>query len=380
MRVPGLSATLIVRNEAAHLRRCLASIQPFTDEIIVVDTGSSDDSAAVASSFGARVFALPWRGDFAAARNHALEQATRDWILYIDADECARPVDAVALKAALADPALVAATVRFRNRTGVTRYEEYRLFRNDPRIRFRNVIHETVMPDVRALERNEGRRIVRTALALDHFGYDDDQTTKHRRNIPLLRARLAVDPLHVYSWNHLGEALAGTGDEAGAREAWQRAIALVRESETVQALDALPYGSLLIRDLGSRGVGETADPSMAGLLVEARERFPRDLLFQWLHGLQLVAREDYDGAAALLEPLTAIDPETFCADDGIGYDERIFGAPTWEALAICHFQCGRYAQSGRCYARLAELDPDNLEYRAKRRAAEGRALADLANA
>ena len=60
---PRLTATLIVRNEAAHLRRCLASILPFTDEIVVVDTGSTDDSREVAASFGARIDTVAWTGD-----------------------------------------------------------------------------------------------------------------------------------------------------------------------------------------------------------------------------------------------------------------------------------------------------------------------------
>ena len=273
-----LSATLIVRNEAAHLRRCLASIRTFTDEIIVVDTGSTDNSPAVAAEFGARLFALDWQGDFSAARNHALAHASGDWILYIDADECARPLNADALRVALADPGLVAATVAFRSRTGMTRYRECRLFRNDPRIRFRNVIHETMMNDVHAVAQSDGLGIGRSPLALDHFGYDGDQSAKHRRNIPLLRARLARDPGHVYSWNHLGQALMGVGDVRAAVEAWQRAIDTVRGRGVQGALDALPYGSLLLFG------GEQVAP---GLLDEARARFPADLLLQWLQGQQL---------------------------------------------------------------------------------------------
>lgn len=367
VRASGLSATLIVRNEAAHLQRCLASIQPITDELIVVDTGSTDDSRQVAAAFGARVFEFPWRDDFSAARNYALDQATYDWILYIDADECAAGTDRAELRAALSDPALVAATVRFRYKTGFSRYEEYRLFRNDPRIRFRNVIHETVMGDVHALERTEGRRIGRTALTLDHFGYDGDLTAKHRRNVPLLRARLAADPRHVYSWNHLGEALAGLGNDEDARHAWWTAIAIVRDRGTAHALDALPYGSLLVRQSARDGE----------LLNEARARFPDDLLFRWLHGIQLAEREQYREAVTLLEPLGAIAPDTFCTDNGVAYDTAIFGTPTWDALALCHFRLGQYEQSRQYYERLSATDPENMEYIAKHRLAEARARAQV---
>ena len=359
-----LSATLIVRNEAAHLRRCLASIRTFTDEIIVVDTGSTDNSPAVAAEFGARLFALDWQGDFSAARNHALAHASGDWILYIDADECARPLNADALRVALADPGLVAATVAFRSRTGMTRYRECRLFRNDPRIRFRNVIHETMMNDVHAVAQSDGLGIGRSQLALDHFGDDGDQSAKHRRNIPLLRARLARDPGHVYSWNHLGQALMGVGDVRAAVEAWQRAIDTVRGRGVQGALDALPYGSLLLFG------GEQVAP---GLLDEARARFPADLLLQWLQGQQLADAGRFNEAIALLEPLAAIDPDVFCLDDGIAYDDRIFGEPTWHTLALCHFRLGHYSDSARYYARAAAADPSNASYVAKQRLAEARA-------
>ncbi len=82
-----VSACLIVRNESAHLGACLTSIQSVVDEIIVVDTGSTDDTVAIAQSYGAQVHHFPWCDDFAAARNHSLQFATGDWLLIIDADE-----------------------------------------------------------------------------------------------------------------------------------------------------------------------------------------------------------------------------------------------------------------------------------------------------
>ena len=360
---PRLTATLIVRNEAAHLQRCLASVLPFTDEIVVVDTGSTDDSREVAASFGARVDTFAWTGDFSAARNHALDLATGDWILYIDADECARAVDADALRASLAAPDLAAAVVDFRNRTGVTRYHEYRLFRRDPRIRFRHLIHETIVPDIMALA-DAGMRIGVSPLAIDHYGYDGDQSRKFTRNIPLLRARLARDPSHVYSWTHLGEMLAGAGDAAAARDAWQQAIALVRSRPVPSAIDAIPYGALLLHD------GEHASPE---LLREGRERFPHDLLLQWLDGLRLAREGQFDSAARCLEPLGAIDPDTFCSPDGVAYDVRIFGVATWATLGLCRFQQGRYAESAAWYAKARAAEPSNLEYLAKHRLALARA-------
>ena len=82
-----LSLCMIVKNEEKHLVRCLRSVRDIVDEIIVVDTGSTDRTKDIAKVFGAKVLDFPWTGDFSEARNHSLEQATGDWILILDADE-----------------------------------------------------------------------------------------------------------------------------------------------------------------------------------------------------------------------------------------------------------------------------------------------------
>ena len=83
---------MIVRDEESRLPACLESIRPAVDEIVIVDTGSTDRTVEIARSFGARVEVHPWQGDFSQARNIALELACGTWILYIDADERLRPV------------------------------------------------------------------------------------------------------------------------------------------------------------------------------------------------------------------------------------------------------------------------------------------------
>src|SRR5580658_9036899 len=88
-----LSAAIIVRDEAEHLDGCLRSLRGLVDEIVVVDTGSSDASVEVARSHGAIVAHEPWQGGFAAPRNRSLELCSGEGILYIDADERVRAGD-----------------------------------------------------------------------------------------------------------------------------------------------------------------------------------------------------------------------------------------------------------------------------------------------
>ena len=94
-----ISLCMIVKNEQTFLGPCLNSIKNFVDEIIVVDTGSTDRSADIAKIFGAQVFNEPWRDDFSYARNISLEKAHGDWIFILDADEVIAPQDFGTLRA-----------------------------------------------------------------------------------------------------------------------------------------------------------------------------------------------------------------------------------------------------------------------------------------
>jgi glycosyltransferase involved in cell wall biosynthesis len=219
-----VSAAMIVRNEERFLAGCLDSIAGLVDEIIVVDTGSTDRTPDIAAAHGARVRHHRWREDFSAARNEALDHAAGDWILYIDADERVRPYDRARLEQELGDPLLCATTVRFHPRTGYTAYPEHRLFRRDPRIRFRGAIHETMMPDIdRMIETGQGRR-GSSNLTIDHLGYDGDQSHKLQRNLTILEKEVRVKPERMYLWWHLGTVYRDLGRMEEAEAAWLTGI------------------------------------------------------------------------------------------------------------------------------------------------------------
>src|SRR5579864_1059775 len=130
-----VSATLIVRDESEFIEDCLRSLVGNVDEIVIVDTGSRDDTVEIARRFLVELHHFPWCNDFSAARNHAIERASGDWILYIDADERLGIPDRNAFSRLLSDRDKVAWQLRLHPRIGWTAYSELRLFRNDPRIR-----------------------------------------------------------------------------------------------------------------------------------------------------------------------------------------------------------------------------------------------------
>ena len=354
---PLLSACLIVKNEARYLGACLRSLTGLVDEIIVVDTGSTDTSRWIARRHGARVFDFEWIDDFAAARNRALDQARGEWILYIDADEHVRPASASRLREQLSSPAHVAYYVLLHSRPGLTAYWEMRLFRNDPRVRFGGVIHENIWPALAAYRADRGGRIGRSELVLDHEGYEGDQSAKHRRNLPLLKKRLRADPTAVYSWCHLAGIYAATGKLRLAERAWTRALEVVRAKPYRQPEDCLPYVGLIERGL-RRG------RAVEDLLEEALVKFPRNLYLQYLYGKALMRAGRFAEAIPVFERLRR-SGEAGDYDHSFAYDVRLLDVIPYESLAACHFKLGHYAESRRYYELAAACDPGKLEYRVK---------------
>jgi hypothetical protein len=242
--------------------------------------------------------------------------------------------------------------VLFCPQTGYTRYREFRIFRNDPRIRFRSMIHETILPALEEVSERDGLRIAPCDVAIDHIGYDGDQSHKHARNLPLLQARLAADPDHVYCWTHLGRTLQALGRGEEARAAWRRGIAVVRGHPRSQT--------------------STACLRTCCATLPSRIRIPTLLeetpLFHDPAALVSGLR-----APALRRPSSAgvwrIDPGflTF-----IAYDMRIFGVQTHDSLASTFRATTPPARYARLQYAQTQLSPQAGSWRAgSRRRADG---------
>jgi tetratricopeptide (TPR) repeat protein len=363
-----VSAALIVRDESAFIGDCLASLSGHVDEIIVVDTGSIDDTIEKARRFPIKLHTFQWCQDFAAARNYALDQTTGDWILYIDADERLEVPDPALWRDALADKSKAAWRLRFYLRAGWTPASELRLFRNDPRIRFEGVIHERVHDAVNQVCRSDGLEIGRSEVALHHVGYEGSQTHKISRNVPLLRDYLAKNPSRVYCWWHLGQMLLWAGDEDGAAEAWGQGIVVARQQGRAgPTSNGMPFASLILLQ-HSRGI------PVDGLVKEAVELFPDHMALRWIAAKSAIERGESGAACKDLEELAVIDPDSF-TDLEMSYDKRLFSYASRESLALCYFRAGRFRQAAEWYRRAAAAAPDSQSCLVKAQLAETKAAA-----
>ncbi|WP_378953198.1 glycosyltransferase [Pelosinus sp. sgz500959] len=150
MTLQRISLAMIVRNEGSRLAHCLDSVKDAVDEIVIVDTGSSDDTMEVARQYTENVYSYQWKDDFAAARNYALQQTTSEWILSLDADEQLHmePDDLRSLLNTSAYSAFCLPLCALKPLTNNHQYDRFMVLRLFQRqYRFKGVIHEHVSID-----------------------------------------------------------------------------------------------------------------------------------------------------------------------------------------------------------------------------------------
>ncbi|HEX9060082.1 MAG TPA: glycosyltransferase family 2 protein, partial [Clostridia bacterium] len=194
-----ISLCMIVKDEEKYIDGCLKSVKDFVDEMIIVDTGSTDRTIEICKSFGAQVLNFHWNGDFSEARNYGLDHAAGDWILWLDADEKVDDTDAKKLRDIIEydDLLLYIHLINFYgdipDPDKTFEIACTRLFRNHNGFKFINKIHE-VLNESEIIEKLNGSSIIKTVpIKVYHYGYLDSvnkEKNKSERNINMLKAEL----------------------------------------------------------------------------------------------------------------------------------------------------------------------------------------------
>jgi tetratricopeptide (TPR) repeat protein len=207
---PRISACMIVKDEEKLLPGCLESIRDWVDEIIIVDTGSSDRTRDIAREYGARLFEQPWTGDFSSHRNQSIAQASGDWVFIIDADERFYLEDVPLVIDAMREGRCGLLSVGLFNVYG--RDEERRTFSNSVRffkrdlnLHYAGIVHN-------ALELPPNIPILHTRARIKHLGYDltpEQMAAKFQRTRQLIQKQLTNDPTDVFALFNYAELLRG---------------------------------------------------------------------------------------------------------------------------------------------------------------------------
>jgi tetratricopeptide (TPR) repeat protein len=343
-----LSLSMIVRNEAERLERCLHSLAGFVDEMVVVDTGSDDDTAAIAASCGASVHHLPWPGDFAPARNHALDLVRGDWVLVLDADEWLRPEARAPLRALMEQPQVLLINL-LRQEVGAAQSpfsSVSRLFRRHAAIRWSRRYHAMVDDSVAALlEREPHWQVLACGEpALVHEGYRPEllaASDKAARLREAMEADLADRPGDPYACAKLGALEVSQGQRA-------RGIALLEEGlARVGAGSPAERYELLLHLAIARSPGEPAAAatlSRQALALPLEERLTLGARLNL--GALLLRQGALEEAAALTAAVTRLCPELPLA---------------WFNLGLIERQRGRLPEAIAAYQQALALAPQQAD-------------------
>ncbi len=197
-----ISLCMIIKNEEKNLANCLNSVKGIADEIIIVDTGSTDKTKEIAKKFNAKIYDFKWIEDFSAARNESLKHATKDWVLVLDADEVIAEEDLKTIQELAKDKendAFLFLQKNYTNETSIAGFvneghkkenKNYtgwygsfiaRLFRNHKGYGFEGTVHELVEPSIGAKKGS----IAAASVAIHHYGNADEKARKEKLRLYL---------------------------------------------------------------------------------------------------------------------------------------------------------------------------------------------------
>ena len=343
-----LSLSMIVRDESERLGACLASVRGFVDEMVVVDTGSSDDTAAIAAAHGAQVQHIPWPGDFAPARNQALEWVSGDWVLVLDADETLRPEAIAPLRALMAQPdVLLINLLRYERGALQAPYSNVsRLFRRHPAIRWSRAYHAMVDDSVAELLSREPQWRIADCPepALIHDGYRPEllaQGQKAQRLRTAMEAELVRQPGDPYACAKLGSLEVAEGrPELG--------IALLQQGLQHCPEAAHPERYELLLHLAIALANRQPDAAI--------DHYRQALALPMAPRLSLAARLNL--AALLLERGQAEEAEELCRRATAVAPEVALG---WYNLGLIRRRQGNIGGALEAYGEATRLHPDHAE-------------------
>lgn len=243
--IPTLSLCMIVKDEEEYLPRCLESVKGIVNEIIIVDTGSTDRTVEIAKGFGAKVIKHKWENDFSKARNIFLENASGDWILSLDADEVIAERDLKTIREIIKDPSSIACSLIQRNyeyKGGFTGwkinagdYEEgkgypgygesslTRLFRRNKGLKYTGKVHEVIEPSLQELN----IQVISTDIPIHHYGHVREGRDAGRKSEfyrELGEEQLIENPQDAKNMCDLGISYIVSGEYKRAAELLKRAI------------------------------------------------------------------------------------------------------------------------------------------------------------
>jgi glycosyltransferase involved in cell wall biosynthesis len=330
---PTLSLCMIVRNEEKYLPFALESIKDIVNEMIVVDTGSTDRTVEIARKNGAHVFHFEWCDDFSRARNYSLDQATGDWILSLDADERIPSSELAKIRRAINYPEIAAVSMIQRipqaneNLVLFVDSEYCRLFRNHLEIRYQGRIHEQILPAIQKLN----GKVLQSDIVIDHWAYGataEKKKERAQRNLRLLLKDGDENPGDAFICYNLGMTFRELANNTKAIFWLQKAI----ENDDKQIKRKIIANSHLALSQLFLQVNQFAQAESHAKLAFLTN--PKNLISLYVQASISVCKKDYKQAVERLENLIRLS-----AKENI-VKRKIPAWQLWRDLAGCRAAAG----------------------------------------
>ena len=356
----GLSLCAIVRDEEANLPRLLTSVAGLVDEIVITDTGSTDNTVEIAERACAAVRHFTWCDDFSAAYNHSLDHATGEWVLLLDADEELAPGSHDEVRRLIRREEAFAYTMLRQDYYGdEVREDAYsemlqtRLFRRRDSVRFVGRIHQQLEPRLTRCAESEGRRTFASEVRLRHYGYMGDyRGRKMDRTIHLLQLELEERPDSFYYLVELGRAKVLSGDASGSVELRRAAEHVVSGQQRIHSKCA-SLEMLLEQLLCCERLPDDFPLSIPRVEQIANETFPTSIPLLWRRALLRYKSGDFSGSARLLEELLAL-AERNAYSRLVSFPPNIMGGDAVLNLGVCYARMARFQEANGYFSRLED--------------------------
>jgi len=349
---PSLSLCMIVKNEEENLPVCLESVRDIVDEIIIVDTGSTDGTKKVAEKFGAKTFNFTWTDDFSEARNFSLSKASGDWILYLDADEkiekddCRKIREVIKQKDIMAVNMLEYIPQEKGNLFELVGSDYSRLFRNHPEIRFEGAIHEQILPSVNRL----GGKVLKSDIKINHWGFartEEKRIERSRRNLSLLLKDLEKTPGDPFVHYNLGKTYQVLGEQEKAQSEYNTFLELKDHTIKNELIEEV-YINLAQLHFSGDGYEEALKNAEKALEMNPQNIFSLYLIsgVYFYQGKFTEAGEKLKG---ILEITGTNSIKKYMIDKGQVYTD----------LGNCHYRLGDFQKSYKYYIKSVEENGDD---------------------
>lgn len=364
-----LSVCFLTRNEEHVIERAIRSVLPVADQVVVVDTGSSDRTAEIAAGLGATLVSFTWGDDFAAGRNFTLRHASGQWVLWMNGSEELLPAAHAPLRASMNNAAAFGFFIRIQNVTDPERPEQFaetadlRLFRRPAGNQdlFVGRLHPHVRHDVVADVTSRGQSVLSSDVVLRNYAEASPPTeSKLRFNARLLELELHERPGQLHYLIEYGRVLRMLKDDPAAQEKAQAALteaaAIVAGARDAPSPPSLKV-QVLLNDLlasppAQRSTGESAASLAFDDVRELSLRwFPASPNLLWTVAEQSFKRRDYAAAAAVLRRLLDLG-RSGRYDRSHRFDPRILGEDALMNLGACYLQMRKLDEAEACFVQL----------------------------